>query len=134
VGYAPFAPGTAGSLVGLALACLAGGSLRGGLLLTLSVAVAGLFTIPPVVKATGQRDPSHVVIDEVAGMVLAVAGWPVNWKVFLVGWILFRLMDVWKPFPVRRLEAIPGAWGVLLDDLAAAGYVQLCFYGYHRLW
>lgn len=75
-----------------------------------------------VERAFGHEDPSHVVIDEVAGQMVALIGAPMNWKALLAGFILFRAFDILKPPPIRRLEMFPEGTGILLDDLGAGIY------------
>jgi phosphatidylglycerophosphatase A len=72
-----------------------------------------------VARESGREDPGHVVIDEVAGQWLTLAICPPHTKHALVALALFRLFDVTKPWPIRKLEALPGGWGIMLDDLAA---------------
>jgi len=134
-GLAPVAPGTFGSLVGLALAWLLhahGGILGSGVGLLMSgllVGVIGVFVSEPVCRALSAKDPGCVVIDEVAGQILACAAiplvpaleagrasWPWPW---LSAFVLFRIFDVLKPGPVRRLQDLRGGWGVVLDDVGA---------------
>jgi phosphatidylglycerophosphatase A len=70
----------------------------------------------------GKKDPSQVVIDEVAGQMIAFIGVPLNWYCLLIGLILFRAFDITKPFPVRRLERLPEGTGIMLDDVGAGLY------------
>lgn len=84
-----------------------------------------LLGIPPstvVARESGQEDPGFVVIDEVAGQMIALIGVPVYWKYLLAGFILFRSFDITKPFPLRRLERLPGGTGIMLDDVGAGLY------------
>ena len=85
----------------------------------LAALVIAWAAIPLVLRATGLRDPSFVVLDEVAGMLAALVWVSPRPVPVLLAFVLFRLLDILKPFPIDRLERIPGAWGVLLDDLAA---------------
>jgi phosphatidylglycerophosphatase A len=73
-------------------------------------------------RAFGQKDPQFVVIDEVAGQLVALIAVPLAWKTFLAGFILFRIFDMWKPFPIRRLERLPEGTGIVVDDLGAGVY------------
>jgi phosphatidylglycerophosphatase A len=122
-GLSPVAPGTVGSLAALALylpAFWAGrfwGVLVGGEI-ALALLVSA-FVVPPVLCAATKKDPSFVVIDEVAGMLIALA-WtaPSPWSAG-IAFVLFRAFDILKPFPIGRLERLPGAWGVMADDIAA---------------
>ena len=92
-----------------------------------SVAIT-LLGIPPsttVARESGQKDPGFVVIDEVAGQMIALIGVPVVWKYLLAGFILFRGFDIIKPFPLRRLERLPGGTGIMMDDVGAGVYALL---------
>lgn len=74
----------------------------------------------------GRRDPGEVILDEFVAIPLCFLGWPalINplpaWAIFLIGFALFRLFDIWKPFGIKKLQDLPGGWGVVVDDLAAA--------------
>jgi phosphatidylglycerophosphatase A len=72
-----------------------------------------------VAQESGREDPGHVVIDEVAGQWLTLAVCRPDWPHALLALALFRLFDITKPWPIRKLEALPGGWGIMLDDLAA---------------
>jgi phosphatidylglycerophosphatase A len=72
-----------------------------------------------VAQESGREDPGHVVIDEVAGQWLTLAVCKPDWPHALVALALFRLFDITKPWPIRKLEALPGGWGIMLDDLGA---------------
>ncbi len=72
-----------------------------------------------VARESGREDPGHVVIDEVAGQWLTLAVCRPDWPHALLALALFRLFDITKPWPIRKLEALPGGWGIMLDDLAA---------------
>jgi len=88
-------------------------------------ALVTLIGIPPstvVAHESGIKDPGFVVIDEVAGQMIALIAVPVNWKYMLAGFILFRSFDIVKPFPLRRLEALPGGTGIMMDDVGAGLY------------
>lgn len=90
-----------------------------------SALFATLLGIPAatrVARALGKKDPSHVVIDEVAGQMVTLIAAPVNWRCLLAGLILFRAFDITKPFPIRRLEHLPQGTGIMLDDIGAGLY------------
>ena len=76
----------------------------------------------------GKKDPQIVVIDEVSGQLISYfgigAGMP-NWKYLLLGFILFRVFDIWKPFPARQAESLPGGLGIMADDWVAGIYAAL---------
>jgi len=121
-------PGTWGSAATVLLwAALAYGlapALRTPVALALAVLVMliGIPAATRVVRGSGVKDPQFVVIDEVAGQLIALIGVPFGWKTFLAGFILFRGFDIFKPPPVRQLEALPEGTGIVVDDLAAGLY------------
>jgi phosphatidylglycerophosphatase A len=111
----------------------------------------GVWSSSRAAEYAGLKDPQYVVIDEVSGMhltlVLAIMPWGLptrllpdeqasvfalysglsllNWKYLLLGFILFRVFDIWKPFPVRQLEKLPGGWGIMADDWMAGIYAAI---------
>jgi len=99
-------------------------TLRTPVVAALAVLVI-LFGIPAatrVARTTGVKDPQFIVIDEVAGQLIALIAAPLAWKTFLAGFILFRAFDIVKPPPVRQLEKLPEGTGIVLDDVAAGIY------------
>jgi phosphatidylglycerophosphatase A len=86
------------------------------------VVLVGIPAATKVARGCGTKDPQFVVIDEVAGQLIALIAVPLAWKSFLAGFILFRVFDILKPPPVRQLEAIPEGAGIVLDDVAAGFY------------
>jgi phosphatidylglycerophosphatase A len=86
------------------------------------VTLVGIPAATNVARATGVKDPQFVVIDEVAGQLVALVAVPLGWKTFVAGLILFRVFDIWKPFPIRRLERLPEGTGIVVDDLGAGLY------------
>jgi phosphatidylglycerophosphatase A len=118
-------PGTWGSaatvLLWAALARAIAPPLRTPLIVVLAVVVTlvGFPATTRVARATGLKDPQFVVIDEVAGQLIALIAVPLAWKSFVASFILFRAFDIVKPPPVRQLEAIPEGAGIVLDDVAA---------------
>jgi len=131
-GLSPVAPGTAGSLVGLAAAWLLAshGSIVGspvGLLMSgLAVGLIGVGVSAPVARVLAAEDPGCIVIDEVAGQLVAcsgavlVAGAP--WWSWVASFVLFRVFDVLKPLGIARLQGLPGGWGIVVDDLLGGLY------------
>jgi len=121
VGYLPYMPGTWGSIATAAVFIAAGKptgaagwTAFGGVLLV------SAFALSHIERLFGTRDPKPVVIDEVAGMWLTfVVGGSVSWTAVAAGFVLFRALDIMKPFPIRRLERLPGGLGILADDLGA---------------
>jgi phosphatidylglycerophosphatase A len=87
-----------------------------------AVTLLGIPTSTVVARESGIKDPGFVVIDEVAGQMIALIGVPLHWKYLLAGFILFRSFDIVKPFPLRRLERLPGGTGIMLDDVGAGLY------------
>jgi phosphatidylglycerophosphatase A len=87
-----------------------------------AVTIIGIPAATLVARGAGLKDPQFVVIDEVAGQLVALIAVPLAWKTFLAGLILFRVFDIWKPFPIRRLERLPEGTGIVVDDLGAGLY------------
>jgi len=99
---------------------------RGALiLLSLAVIAIGIPAATKVASAYGNKDPQNVIIDEVAGQWITLIAVPVAWKSLLVGFILFRGFDIFKPPPIRRIETLPGGFGIVLDDVAAGIYASI---------
>jgi phosphatidylglycerophosphatase A len=90
--------------------------------LAIAVTLIGIPAATRVARGSGMKDPQFVVIDEVAGQLVALIAVPLAWKSFLAGFILFRVFDIVKPPPVRQLEALPEGTGIVLDDIAAGLY------------
>ena len=125
LGYAPVAPGTVTSLVvALAVWALAPG-LPGLLGATAVVTAIGIWASAREEARVGVHDPSIIVVDEVAGMLVALIAAPPGLGWVLVLFFLFRVFDVWKPYPIDRLQALPGGWGIVADDLLAGVYANL---------
>lgn len=89
---------------------------------SVAVTLIGIPAATQVARALGKGDPSIVVIDEVAGQMIALIGAALNWKSMLSALILFRVFDITKPFPLRRLEHLPEGTGIMLDDVGAGLY------------
>jgi len=87
-----------------------------------AVTLIGIPVSTVVARESGVKDPGFVVIDEVAGQLIALIGVPLDWKYLLAGFILFRSFDIVKPFPLRRIERLPGGTGIMLDDVGAGLY------------
>lgn len=92
------------------------------------VVLIGIPAATRVARATGIKDPQFVVIDEVAGQLIALIAIPLSWKTFLASLILFRTFDILKPPPVRQLERLPEGSGIMLDDVGAGMYALLCMH------
>ena len=128
IGHLRPGPGTWGSLATVLLWAVLAHTLSPELRTPVAIVLAVLVTLIGIPAATrvargaGKKDPQFVVIDEVAGQLVALIAIPLAWKSFLAGFILFRAFDIVKPPPVRQLEAIPEGAGIVLDDIAAGLY------------
>jgi len=136
-GYSPKAPGTAGSLgalaIGIVLHEYAGFGPWHFAALAAVVFIPAVWAAGVTARASGLKDPQFVVIDEVIGLWISLAGARAyNWKSYLAAFALFRLFDIWKPPPVRQLEALPGGWGINLDDVMAGVYAALVLWAAGR--
>ena len=127
IGFIPGAPGTYASLVTTVLFFLIG-HLTGRILPALHLSVLGLITLAGILasaeisRSTGKEDPSFIVIDEVAGQLLTFLFIPAGALNLTLGFIAFRIFDIWKPFPIRKLESLGSGVGVMADDLLAGVY------------
>jgi phosphatidylglycerophosphatase A len=136
IGHLKPGPGTwtsaATTLLWAALARLLEPSLQTPVAIGLAILVIliGIPAATRVSRSSGMKDPQFVVIDEVAGQLVALIAAPLAWKSFLAGFILFRAFDILKPPPVRQLEALPEGTGIVLDDVAAGLYA---FFSLHLL-
>jgi len=128
-GYSPVAPGTAGSLVA-AIALWFIPFTRLWFLAVLAViTLLGIWAAHRVEAVTGRTDPGLIVIDEVAGMMVSVMFLPRTLAVFGSAFLLFRVFDIWKPFPARESQALRGGFGVMVDDLIAGAYTLVLLMG-----
>ena len=125
LGYLPRVPGTAGSAVGLLAAWLLSAGPSQQIAGCAAAVALALWSAGPTARAMGKDDPSCVVIDEVAGMMAAVAAIPATPLAYLAAFALFRFFDVVKPLGIRSLQRLPGSLGIVLDDLAAAAATQV---------
>jgi phosphatidylglycerophosphatase A len=133
-GLSPLAPGTVGSAAAIAIAYFLPWPPYAFALMALAITPIGIWAAGETARQMDREDPGLVVIDEVAGQWLTLAGASaLNWKSFLAAFLFFRLFDIWKPFPVNRLEALPGGLGIMADDLAAGVYAALVIFVLGRL-
>ncbi len=133
-GLFPFGPGTVGSLGALLPAFLL---VRYAGWPAWSFAILALVTLWPAIwaadvtaRALNLKDPGLIVVDEVVGQWLTLAGamrW--NWKSWVAAFVLFRLFDIFKPYPVRELERLPGGTGIVMDDMGAGVYAAIVLFG-----
>jgi phosphatidylglycerophosphatase A len=151
LGWLPIAPGTWGSLPPRFVLGLMGYmgpspvaiAIVMGVLMVWGSAVCVLLA-PAAIAETGSKDPGEVVVDEVAGQAVCYLAVPFMavqsmtvmqfWIVAIGGFLLFRVFDIFKPWPANRLEGLPKGWGILADDLMAGLYAGVCLWIAVRLW
>lgn len=129
-GYFPFAPGTVGSAVGVAVYLLTrhlDPSLQ--VLLFIVVCVVGTWASTVAARHFGRDDPGYVIIDEVAGQLATLLLLDVGIVGALVGFLIFRVLDIIKPWPANRLEALHGGFGIMADDVMAGAYGWVLMWG-----
>ena len=126
-GFFPVAQGTVGTLVGIPLVILWAhlDPLAGGVLVFLFI-VLSVWASQVTCTLLEREDPAEVVIDEVAGILITFYLLPFSWHYLCFGFVLFRVFDILKPFPARRLEKLKGGFGIVADDLMAGVYANLC--------
>jgi phosphatidylglycerophosphatase A len=124
-GYAPLAPGTFGSAAGLILWWLLPQAAAAQLAAIVAVFALGSWSGSVAERHFKGTDPGQVVLDEVLGMLITLFMNPVGWAGALLGFLLFRVADIVKPYPANRLEALHGGFGILADDAMAAVYSNL---------
>src|SRR5580704_14417464 len=127
-GLLPLAPGSWGSLAALpcawAICALAGHAALA--IAAITAFAAGCWAAATVARASGSKDPGFIVIDEVAAQWLVLVAAPLDWRAYLAAFLLFRVFDIAKPWPVRAIERrVAGGLGIMLDDFAAALYAIL---------
>jgi len=132
-GYAPVGPGTAGSAAAILIAWLlhtyASQSGMSFAVLGVALAIPGIWAAGVTARAINSKDPGIVVVDEVVGQWITLAGaTDLNWRSWLVAFCVFRIFDIWKPPPVRQLEKLPGGLGIVADDAMAGVYGALVLF------
>jgi phosphatidylglycerophosphatase A len=132
-GYVPIAPGTSGSIAAVAIAfalhVYAGSGRVTFLMLSAILLLPGIWAAGEVAREVGKKDPQIVVVDEVIGQWVTLAGAStLNWKSWLAAFLLFRAFDIWKPPPVRQLEHLPSGTGIVADDVMAGVYGALAIF------
>ncbi len=151
VGYFPIAPGTLGSLVGVGLylsiwaesySVLEANAVRGRLnllyiftpqlalmlVVVFVVTMVGIWAASRAERLLQRKDPQVVVIDEVAGQMIALLSgpfWIQTWWSIITAFLLFRAFDIWKPYPIRKLEALQSGLGIMADDVLAGAYALI---------
>ncbi len=132
-GYAPVAPGTVGSAAAVAVAFVLVRYCHWPLWSLAALAVAALWpafwAAGEAARHLGKKDPRFVVVDEVVGQWITIAGLVApTWQGWLAAFLLFRALDIWKPPPARRLESLPGGAGIVMDDVVAGAYGALVLF------
>lgn len=130
-GLAPKAPGTFGTIVGLPLFyVISAYSLNIQLMIIMSAFIVGIYFCDVAGKTLGVSDHGSIVWDEIVAMMLVLTITPNQWQWWVVAFCLFRLFDIWKPFPIRQCDTqLKGGFGVMFDDLLAAIYAIFCLKG-----
>ncbi len=119
-GKSPVAPGTAGTLVGVLLYLfLYGLPIAWYLVVCLLVIGIGVWAAGAAENVLGKKDAQSIVIDEIAGYLVTMTLAPSRWQIIAAGFVLFRLFDIIKPWPLKRFQDVHGGWGVMLDDIGA---------------
>ena len=127
IGYLPYGSGTAASLITVILAYNI--NVNYGSIITLITAFIitsiGFFITKIYLEKTNKKDPPEVVIDEVSGQMLASSFAGLSWETHLISFIIFRVLDIYKPFPINKVESFKGSLGVMGDDILA-GFITMC--------
>jgi phosphatidylglycerophosphatase A len=137
-GYAPVGPGTVGSAAAVLIAWFlhtyASQPAMSFAVFGVVLAIPGIWAAGVTARAIHSKDPGIVVVDEVVGQWITLAGaTDLNWRSWLVAFCLFRIFDIWKPPPVRQLEKLPGGLGIVADDAMAGVYAALVLFAAGRL-
>jgi phosphatidylglycerophosphatase A len=125
LGKSPIAPGSVASIAGGLFYLILHDNLPVYALLTLAVVVLGFWAGGKMESIIKEKDPSSVVIDEVAGMMIALFFLPINISVMVTAYFLFRAFDMFKIYPARELENLGGSKGIMMDDVFAGIYTNI---------
>jgi phosphatidylglycerophosphatase A len=129
VGYLPLAPGTFGSLVGVGIFLLLSRTAIGFVVSIVAITFVGIWAGSRTEELAGRKDPGKIVVDEVAGQLIATLPLALlgQWSVvtIMVSFVLFRFFDIVKPYPANRLQDLKGGFGIMFDDLVAGVYAAL---------
>jgi phosphatidylglycerophosphatase A len=128
LGYVPIASGTVTSLAGIVLAYLLMPHPALFLFVTVLVFLLGVPAASYAGKFFGREDPGEVTIDEICGMLIALYALPFTWVVVVSTFILYRIFDIFKPFPARQFESLPSGLGIMADDVVAGFYANICIH------
>ncbi|MFH0912712.1 MAG: phosphatidylglycerophosphatase A [Candidatus Omnitrophota bacterium] len=125
IGYLPFIPGTFGSIVGMLLFYLLKGNIFLHLSLTLTLIILGFLVSGQAERIFNKKDARFIVIDETSGMLLALICIPYDIRLVIMAFVLFRILDTFKPYPSGRLENLSGSVGIMSDDIIAGIYTNI---------
>ena len=125
IGYSPFAPGSAASLAGVFICYALQSHAALYIVVWAIVTILGFAFSGQMEKMAGKKDPSCVVIDEVSGMMIALFLLPFTWPVVVSAFFLFRAFDMFKITPANKMESLPGAAGIMMDDIVAGVYTNI---------
>ena len=125
LGYAPFFPGTFGSMGGLAVYFLVYKSTAANILVTVFILILGFLVCARAENVFNQHDPKYVVIDEVCGMLIGLLSLPFSLQNIIIGFFLFRLLDTLKPYPICIFQRMRGSLGIMGDDILAGIFTNL---------
>lgn len=132
IGLAPKAPGTLGSLFGPLLVWVwqtFHRPMHEAMIAALIGVLLGVAAAQRMARRTGSPDPGCVVCDEILAFPVVFVGTPVTWTTAAIGFVWFRVFDILKPWPIRKLERLPGGWGIMADDLFAGVLASLALHG-----
>jgi len=125
LGYSRIAPGTTGSLAGAAIYLLINKNLISYIIGILLVLILGFAVCGRAEVIFGKKDAKPIAIDEVAGLLISLFLIPFSYANLIIGFLLFRTIDIIKPFPIKKIERLPGSLGVMTDDIVAGIYANL---------
>ncbi len=126
IGYIPGAPGTYGSLFALLL--ISQFEILTNIFSIILFILIGLIFSTLMEKQSKKRDDQRIIIDEFAGMLITFYLVPINFLYLVLGFVLFRLYDIFKPYPIKKLQKLPAGWGIMVDDILAGIYARIVLY------
>jgi len=133
VGYLPFIPGTFASMAGICLFYLVKESTFLQVLLTLTLLMLGFLVSGRAERIFNKKDARFIVIDEVSGMFLSLVFIPYDVRLLILGFLIFRILDTFKPYPANKLQNLSGSLGIMGDDIIAAIYTNIILQVVFRL-
>lgn len=125
IGFSPILPGTLGTLVAMILYFFTKGNLLILCSITSFLLIAGFPVIATAEKQFGYKDPAPIVLDELIGYMVCMIGIHYSFKSALVGFLIFRIIDIFKPPPIKTIQKLPSSFGIIADDIAAGIYTNI---------